>query len=207
MNKRRVFEERGGDIRSLVTEGRKARIESVLSHRTNQLIPVFEHPHDIGNVAAALRTAEGLGFQEAHLIASAVGMKMSPRRSAGAHKWMDVQRWRDSQSAYGALRERGYQIAVTCFDNAVALEEFDFSRPTAVVFGSEKYGVSEETLRGADVRLCIPMLGFSSSFNLSVAAALVLYEFRRRISPPSLSGDAIEKLRDRYYWLSSSLSR
>ena len=163
-----------------LTEERRERIRAVVSERTYTVVPVMEGIHDLGNVAAVLRSAEGLGFQEAHIIDTQPKHKTSRRITQGADKWLDVHRWDQPGRCISALKDRGYAICVTHLEAAVPIEEIDFTQPTAVVFGNELDGVTEEMVESADMRCIIPIRGFVQSYNISVAAALALYEARRQ---------------------------
>lgn len=187
-----------------ISDERKERIESVLEQRTRSVIPVIEGVHDLGNIGAVIRSAEGLGCQELHLIDRAEKYKKSRRTSQGAEKWIELNRWADSTACVRHLKDRGYTVLVTHPDDGKPLDTFDFDQPTALVFGNEAEGVSEDVLSLADDRCYIPMAGFAQSFNVSVAAAVVLYHvYRRRVERRGASGDLSDEdknaLRALYY--------
>ncbi len=181
-----------------LTERRRARIDEVVARRTCEIACVFDGPYDMGNVAAVLRTAEGLGIQPIHIIdTQPKAMAAKTRVSQGAEKWLDVQRWRDPAATMRHLKERGYQICATHLEASRPLAEIDFTQPTALVMGNEHSGVSPQTLEAADIRCIIPMAGFSQSYNISVAAALTLYHVRRwRIDHLGREGELGERERD-----------
>ncbi len=162
-----------------VSDERKTRIEEVLASRTRSVVPVVEGVHDLGNVGAIIRSAEGLGCQELHVIDRGDRFKKSRRTSQGAEKWIDLHKWSDPIACVESLRSRGYTIVVTHFEGAIALDAIDFAEPTAIVFGNEADGVSPEMLEAADQRCVIPMFGFAQSFNVSVAVAVSLYHALR----------------------------
>lgn len=187
-----------------MTERRKARIQRVIEERTETVVPVVEGLYDMGNVSAVLRSAEALGYNTVHVIETSDRFKNSSRTSSGAEKWLDIHRWPTPEACYARLKEDGYQIAVTHLEASVPLSEIDFTRPTAVVFGNEAEGVSEETLRQADYRCRIPMVGFVQSYNVSVAAALTLFHaYRERVRELGQQGDLSQneklELTARYY--------
>lgn len=163
-----------------LTEERRRRIEEVVGRRTYTVVPVMEGICDLGNAAAVFRSAEGLGFQGAHLIDTQPKHKTSQRVTQGADKWLDVEEWSDTKSCVAELKRRGYAICVTHLEAAIPIEDVDFTKPTALVLGNEMVGVSEEMLDAADVRCIIPIDGFVQSYNISVAAALSLYAARRQ---------------------------
>lgn len=178
-------------------ERRKERIDEVICERTFCVVPVMDGVYDLGNVAAVLRSAEGMGYQEAHFIDTQPDHKPAQRITQGADKWLDLHRWREPSRCVKALKERGYLIAATHLDADVELEEMDFTKPTALVFGNEHDGVSQEVLEQADLRCVIPLRGFIQSFNISVAAAIALYEaLKQRIEVLGSQGDLDEEQRE-----------
>ena len=80
------------------------------------------------------------------------------------------------------LRNEGYQIvATTPHENDSNLNDLDISKPTALVFGTELDGVTDQVMDQADAFVKIPMSGFSESFNISVSAAICLYDISTRL--------------------------
>ena len=204
------------------------RIAAVVAARTVQVVPVLERVHDLGNVNAVLRSAEGLGYGAAHLVdlqgdaavwaasleddAGLVeggsvegGMGRARRQSQGADKWIDLHLWPDATAACDGLRAQGYRIVATHLAaDAVPIVEVDFAVPTALVFGNERDGISPELLARADLNVVLPIDGFIQSYNISVAAALGLYHARQdRIARlgrhGDLSAEEQEALAARYY--------
>lgn len=163
-------------LSSLLSDERKARIEEVLVGRTYQVAPVVEGLVNTGNVSAVMRTAEGLGFQPFHVIRNESKFKKSVRTSQGAHKWLDVHLWDTPAECLGHLKKKGYQVVVTHLDDsAKPLSDIDLTIPTALVFGNEKFGVSQSTIELADYTAILPSPGFVQSYNISVAAAMTLF--------------------------------
>ena len=76
----------------------------------------------------------------------------------------------------------GYQgvTAVTCLDGALSLYDAQWTEPVAWIFGSEGQGVRPELIAAADLRILIPMAGGLESLNVGAAAAICLFEARRR---------------------------
>ncbi len=191
-----------------ISENRSKRIESVLAHRTHTVVTVVEGLVNLGNVSAVMRSAEALGYYQFHVIENNDRFKHSERTSKGAEKWLDVHKWADAEQCASYLHEKGYQIVVTHLDaEAKPIDEIDFTRPTALVFGNERAGISEAMLSLADQRCIIPMVGFVESFNISVAAAVGLYHaYLDRVRKLGIDGDLSEEdkktLRARYYYRS-----
>jgi len=162
-----------------ITAEREAGIRRVVSGRCKSVMPVLEGLYDRGNASAVLRSAESLGFQEVHLIETSKKFKNANRVTQGAEKWLDVVRWESTTEFIKRIKDSGHRLAVTHMDDARPIGEISFAAPTALVFGNEMEGVSEEMLEAADECVMIPMAGFSQSFNISVAAALALYEIQQ----------------------------
>ncbi len=206
-----------------VGEDRQARIAEVVAARTVNVVPVLERVHDLGNVNAVLRSAEGLGYGAAHLVdlqgdaaewtstldadkvSVAGGIGRARRQSQGADKWLNLHVWPDAETACDGLRAEGYRIAATHLAaDAVPIAEIDFMQPTALVFGNERDGVSDTLLARADLNVVLPIDGFIQSYNISVAAALGLYHARQdRLTRQGFHGDLSEDerlvLTARYY--------
>lgn len=177
-------------LEPIISEERRARIESVIENRCFSVLPLIENPHDWGNVSAVCRTADALGFGALHIIRDKKSekYKQSARTAGGSDKWLDIQ-LHDSSSGeetrvvIGGLKRRGFQIVATALGTPEKLskrpDEIDWTRPTVVVFGNELDGVSPEVLELADSYCEIPIDGFVESYNVSVAASLILWEARR----------------------------
>jgi tRNA (guanosine-2'-O-)-methyltransferase len=162
-------------LKNYLTDSRRKKIESVTSSRCFSILPILEGLYDQGNVSAVLRTAEGLGFGGAVIVQTQEKFKVSQRTSAGADKWLLTKKYSDPTIAVNELKEHGYRvIATSLHPQAQGMEHFQWNEPTAIIFGNEKEGVSQATLKMADAHLYIPMRGFVQSFNISVAAAIVL---------------------------------
>lgn len=196
-------------IGPLMTPKRRVRIEQVIAARTYDVVPVLENIYDRGNTSAVMRSSEAMGFQAVHLIETGEKFKAANRVTKGADKWLDVSKWKSTAACAVHLKQKGYQILATHLQaDARPLHEVDFSRPTALVLGNEKDGVSAEILRLADAAVIVPMSGFVQSFNISVAGALCLYHARQELlrirgHVGNLSEDEKRILTAHYYLRSS----
>ncbi len=188
-----------------LSESRIARIDEILEGRTYDVAPVVEGVINTGNVSAVMRTAEGLGFQPFHVISNDVPFKHSSRTTQGAQKWLDVTVWDKTPECVEHLKDSGYTIVVTALtDSAVPLEQVDFTRKTALVFGNEANGCTDAMLEAADQACILPSPGFVQSYNISVAAAMSLYAaFAVRVRTfgqnGNLSMSDMERLRADFY--------
>ncbi len=187
----------------LLTEERQKKIQKVAEERCFDISVVLESIYDRGNISAVMRTAEGLGFSNFHIIETFEKFKNANRVTQGADKWVEVKKWKNTQEFIKFAKENKIRICVTSLEAAKPLHEIDFTSPLALVLGNEKDGVSKEILEAADERVIIPMPGFVQSFNISVAGALSLYQIyqdrlRRRGKVKDVTPAQIEILKAHY---------
>ncbi|MBC7753958.1 MAG: RNA methyltransferase [Moraxellaceae bacterium] len=160
----------------LLTKDRQGKIENVAARRCFDISVVLEGIYDRGNISAVMRTAEGLGFSNFHIIETFEKFKNANRVTQGADKWVEVKKWKNTRDAVKYFKDNKIRICVTSLEASKPLHEIDFTTPLALVLGNEKSGVSQEILDAADERVIIPMPGFVQSFNISVAGALCMYQ-------------------------------
>ena len=165
-----------------VTPQRRARIERVLSWRQQDLTLALANIHDPHNVSAIYRSCDAFGVAEVHLYYTDTPFPVLGRKSsASARKWVDSIRHKTPDSLIAGLRTGGRRIlATSCSDTARPLADWDFTWPTAVIMGNEHRGVNKELATYVDGELYIPMYGMIRSFNVSVAAAVILAEASRQ---------------------------
>jgi tRNA (guanosine-2'-O-)-methyltransferase len=191
-------------IGPLLTAERRQKIDRVVAGRNFETAVVLEGIYDRGNISAVMRTAEGLGYANFHVIETQEKFKEANRVTQGADKWVEVQKWKQSKDCIKALKDQGYRICVTTLEASKPIAEIDFSGKTALVLGNERDGVTHEMIDAADERMIIPMPGFVQSFNISVAGALCLYHImqdriRRTGSNADLTPKEQEILKALYY--------
>ncbi len=172
----------------------------VAARRLAGLTLVLDGVHDPYNISAAVRSAEGFGLQHVHIIGAAESLPMSRAITKGCHKWLSLHYHSNGAACAGALHAQQFELwAATPGRQTSRLEQFDFSRRIALVFGAERFGISEQLLACCDGTYAIPMAGFSQSLNVSVAVAISLHvaAARRRHalgSATDLSPDEVEAL-------------
>lgn len=187
-----------------ITQRRRERIARVLARRQRDLTLVMDNIWDPHNVSAVLRSCDAFGVLKVHLYYTTAQWPDLGRKSSGsATKWVDRERHDDAGRMVGAMRDAGFQIIRTGFsDTARPLGAFDFTRPTAVVLSNEHRGTSPELAELVPDELYIPMRGMVQSLNVSVAAALILYEAARQreaaglYDTPSLDEEEMARLRE-----------
>lgn len=174
-------------LKEFISEDRWNRINEVLDKRTEHITVVLEDIYQPHNASAVLRSCDGFGIQNVHVIENNNVFDASSEVTIGADQWLSLHRYKNPGSdnvseCFDTLREKGYQIvATTPHENDHNLEELDISKPTALVFGTELDGVTDQVMEQADTFVKIPMSGFSESFNISVSAAICLYDTSTRL--------------------------
>lgn len=169
-------------LEGFLTENRKAKFLEILQARTNHFTVAIEDVYQMHNTSAVMRSCDVFGLQELHVVEQKYGKKIDSQIAMGAQKWVDVFQYPSNQSCLKALKAKGYQIVATTphFDSCL-LEDFDISKKSALFFGTERDGLSEEVMSQADCFLKIPMVGFTESLNISVAAAIILQNLTNRL--------------------------
>ncbi|HLC06861.1 MAG TPA: RNA methyltransferase [Candidatus Babeliales bacterium] len=165
-----------------VTENKREKMYAVLENRTRYITVVLEDLFQPHNASAALRTCDIFGVQDVHVVEAQHTFKAVPTIAMGASKWVDVQSYSSITDSITALKKQGYRIvATTPHRQSYALPELPLDQKTALIFGSEQTGLSEDALAQADMFVKIPMFGFVESFNVSVSVALCLYDVIHRL--------------------------
>ncbi len=181
----------------LVTTERLQRIADVVSGRTDDLVLVLDRISDPHNSSAVLRSADAFGLQTVHVIVGAHGFRASRGVSKGAHRWLDILRYRSAEACARRLKRDGYTIYVAAMGGDTGLEDLRKMKRLAVVFGNEHGGVSQQMRALADGSFSIPMRGFVESLNISVAAAITMQTLARD-GRPGLSSMRQRELQARF---------
>ncbi|MGZ5286182.1 MAG: TrmH family RNA methyltransferase [Flavisolibacter sp.] len=167
-----------------MTGERREKIERVLSGRQLDLTVVLENVFDPHNISAVMRSCDAVGIQEIYVLNTRIPRhkKWGARSSSSAAKWLTIHQFENSAECFEALRRRYSTILTTHLSSdAVSLYEADLTKSTALVFGNEHSGVSEEIRALADGNFIIPQVGMIRSLNISVACAVSVYEaFRQK---------------------------
>lgn len=164
-----------------MTDQRREKVDAVLADRQPDLTILAEHLHKPRNFSAIVRTCDAVGINEMHAVPGEEGLAIHWKTSQGAEKWMKVKAHDDLAAACSFLREKGFQlVAAHLSPGAVDYRELDYTKPTALMVGTELFGVSDQALALADRQVRIPMKGMTQSLNVSVACAIVLYEAMRQ---------------------------
>jgi len=167
------------------SDERLERIDEILLRKQPTLKIMLDDIHSSQNLSAILRTCDGVGVQHLYYTTSDnKDLRIHKTITQGAHRWVErIRIGREEKRAFFQKKQKeGYQLVVTHLEErAVSFREVDYTKPTIIVMGNEKDGVSSETVDLADAVIIIPMQGMVQSLNVSVAAALILYEAERQL--------------------------
>lgn len=200
-------------LTDFISEQRQQRIEEILAKRTNHVSVVLEDLHKAHNANAVLRSCDGFGVQDVHIIENKNEFDEAGTVSIGAHQWLSLHRYNKPEhdnlsDCFAQLRKDGYQIiATTPHEKDSNINELPINEKVALVFGTELVGVSDQVKEQADGFVKIPMYGFSESFNISVSAAVCLYELTTRLRASDISWNLDETYKDqlRYDWIKQTI--
>ncbi|WP_298440750.1 tRNA (guanosine(18)-2'-O)-methyltransferase TrmH [uncultured Ferrimonas sp.] len=162
---------------------RLARINAMLDNRQIDLTLCLEQIHKPHNLSAVIRTADAVGISDVHAIWAEEYQRISNHKASGSGQWIDIHSHHSTAAAVAQFKAQGMQVVVTNLsDSAVDYRQIDYTKPTVLMMGNERDGISDEALSLADHEVIVPMVGMVQSLNVSVAAALILYEAQRQRS-------------------------
>ena len=181
-------------LEGFITDNRKNGFLNVLKNRTKHITIAMEDVYQLHNTSAVMRSCEVFGVQELNVIEQRFGKRIDKEIALGAEKWVDINRFSTIQNCIDDLKNKGYQIiATTPHNDSCLLDAFDITKKSAIFFGTEKLGLSEEVMQQADGFLKIPMVGFTESLNISVSAAIVIQDLTNRIRKSSIKWQLTEE--------------
>lgn len=195
-------------LENILTENRKEKFLKVLEQRTKHFTVVVEDIFQLHNASAVMRSCEIFGIQELNVIEQRYGKKIDKEIAMGAQKWVDINTFDSISNCMATVKKKGYQIiATTPHDNDCLLEDFDISKPSALCFGTERDGLSDEILKQADGFLKIPMVGFTESLNISVSAAIIIQNLTNRLRNSDIDWhlSEVEIIEKRLLWAKNSI--
>lgn len=164
-----------------MTPERYQKIVDVLNRRQPDLTVITDQVHKGQNLSAIIRTCDAVGIHRVHAVYDKGGFRAHTGTAMGSHKWVKTQVHRDIEDPINELQSQGFQVLAAHFDDrAVDYREADYTRPTALLLGAEKIGVSAEASAMVDGCVIVPMMGMAESFNVSVACAIILAEAQRQ---------------------------
>ena len=174
-------------LQSYLTERRQTLLREKAGQRTRFITVVMEDLYQAHNTSAVMRSCDVYGIQDLHLVERRFGKRMDREIAMGAQKWVDLHRYQNSDDCLDQMRAKGYKlIATSPHESSVDLPDFQLCEPVALIFGTEKEGISKEVLDRCDECLKIPMYGFTESLNVSVSAAIILYQLSQQLRSSEL---------------------
>ncbi len=176
---------------TIMSPERYAKLSAVLDNRQPDLTVLMEGIHKPHNLAAVARTADAVGVGKLHAVfASSKTGFGRVNAASGVRRFVAVQSHENIELAVTALKAKGLRVLVTALtDEAVNYRDVDYTRPTAIVTGNELEGISDTALALADEVVHIPMTGAVQSLNVSVAAALMLFEAKHQREKAGMYGE------------------
>lgn len=176
----------------MASETRKAKIEQVVARRQAGLVVVLEDIHDPHNAEAILRSCDAFGVQDVYLIFDKEKpfnpQKLGKQSSSSANKWLTFHVFRSTRECVEQLKKQDYTVVATTLGGKSLFESKLGTGKVALFVGNEHSGLSKEAIELADMNVTVPMQGMVESFNVSVAAALFLFEITRQRNGKQLLG-------------------
>jgi tRNA (guanosine-2'-O-)-methyltransferase len=200
-------------LEGFLTDKRKELFKKVLNDRTRHFTVVLEDIFQSHNASAVVRSCDIFGIQDLHIIESKYEFINSRHVAKGAQKWLDFHNYRDPEinntlKCIETLKSEGYQIiATTPHIESCYLQDFDISKKSAFFFGVEKAGLSNFVMDNADGFLKIPMVGFTESLNISVAAAIILQNLNERLKASTINWQLSKEEKELKYidWMEKTI--
>ena len=157
-------------------------LQDVISHVTDQgqtpLFLILDGITDVRNIGAIARSAVCCGAQAIIIPDKGIAAlnEEAIKSSAGALEKISICRVNSLLKAIDTLHLNGIKVIASEMEAEQKLYNCPLTEPVAVIMGSEDKGVYPALLKAADVLFHIPMSGNFESFNVSVAAGIILYE-------------------------------
>jgi tRNA (guanosine-2'-O-)-methyltransferase len=202
-------------LSQFVSENRLKKFDEIINERTRHITVVLEDIYQAHNASAVLRSCDCFGIQDVHFIENRNKYEISTDVDMGASSWLSIYRYSEKEnnntsSCINSLKQKGYRIiATTPHEKDCTLDQLPIDNKIALVFGTEIDGISDEVRNHADDFVRIPMYGFTESFNISVSAALSMYELTSRLRKSNIQYrlSEIEKEDILLDWMKSSIKR
>lgn len=180
-----------------ITDERKERFEEVLEKRTKHITLILEDLYQSRNISAVMRSADGFGLQELHIIEDNHKWTGTKSVSKGASSWLTLHKYKGEDPVTDCienLKARGFRIVATSpHKSGYTPDSLPIDKPLAIVMGTELTGISDKLMSQVDDYVEIPMYGFSESFNVSVAASIALNRVRTRIEEAGVNNGLSEE--------------
>lgn len=171
-----------GSTEGIIAEVRtRQQLLADLQLGASPLVVVVERVEKPGNLGAILRSADAAGV-DAVIVCDPLTDLYNPnliRSSIGGIFSVPCVAC-TSEECIAFLKQRGIQILTAQLQDSSLYYDTDMRRPTAIVMGTEATGLTDQWREAADAHIRIPMLGRIDSLNVSVSAAILMYEAVRQ---------------------------
>jgi len=169
-----------------ISDNKKEKFDAIIQDRTRHVTVVLENLFQPHNAAAVLRSCDCFGVQDVHVIENSNQYAPNKEIDMGSSKWLNINRYNQQEEntldCLQNLKNKGYQIvATTPHRDDCLIDELPLDKPVALLFGTEKSGLTETALKAADTFVKLPMYGFTESYNISVSVALALFNVTERM--------------------------
>jgi len=165
----------------VINPERFQKIRKLLELRQSDLAMVMDNVNKPHNLAAIIRTCDAVGIETIHAVSQKPAIRTKQKTAGGSSKWTNLTLHDSMPVLLTTLRSEGKQILAAHFnEHSVDYRSIDYTKPTAIIMGAEKFGPAASTLEHVDQTIHIPMQGMVESLNVSVAAAVILFELQRQ---------------------------
>jgi len=173
-------------LKSFVSENKNSLFNRIIKDRTRYITAVLEDIYQPHNASAVLRSCDCFGIQDVHIIENENEYTINPDVALGSSKWLTLHRYNNLENntldCLSKLKAKGYRlVATTPQESGQSLHDLPLNDKVALLFGTELRGLSEIALSNADEFLHIPMYGFTESLNISVSAALIMFNLTEKM--------------------------
>jgi tRNA (guanosine-2'-O-)-methyltransferase len=175
-----------------ISENKKMKFDQVIQFRTRYLTIVLEDIFQPHNASAVLRSCDCFGIQDVHIIENSNKYQINPKVALGSSQWLNLFRYNSAEHNTRAclqhLKNTGYSIvAASPHEQGYTIDNLPLDQKTAIIFGTEMQGLTNEALVMSDDFVKISMYGFTESFNISVSVALCLYRLSEKLRSSEIS--------------------
>jgi tRNA G18 (ribose-2'-O)-methylase SpoU len=151
------------------------------------IIIVLDNVRSLNNIGSIFRTADAFLIEAIYLcgISATPPHKEIHKTALGAENSVHWQYFKETMDAINDLTTKNYSlVAVEQTENSTSLENYPIeqNRKYALIFGNEVKGINQEVINCCDKSVEIPQFGTKHSFNVSVSAGIVLWEWYRKIA-------------------------
>ncbi len=162
-------------------------VEEYQKSSKNPIIVVLDNIRSLHNIGSIFRTSDAFRLEALYLcgICATPPHKEIHKSALGAENAVPWKYFAETTEAIDDLQKNGYElVAVEQTENSISLEQFDIN-PTkkyALIFGNEVRGIQQEVIDKCNSSVEIPQFGTKHSFNVSVSAGIVLWEWYRKFN-------------------------